>query len=258
MFKNSTSISLGQRSLRRRLIFGAIYGGIFFVVVLGGIAWWYYKPTEFVTSGRVRRLQGWIYDASLFPEWGVEIGERCGDAPMLFPTTGFIGVEYGDSFRPGHNHSGFDIFSPAGEENVTPIIAAYDGYLTREADWFSTVIIQHPDFAEAHPDLAQGETLWTYYTHMGSTDGTQSFVSEEFPAGTYGQFVEAGTLLGYQGRWSGNPTVPTGLHLHFSIVKSKADGGFEDETDYANTFDPVAFLGVERNNEGVLICPADE
>lgn len=235
-----------------------LFAAVVLLIAVGAVAWWVFRPAEFVTSGRVRRLQGWIYDASLFPDWGIEMGQRCGDAPMLFPTTGFIGVEYGDSFRPGHNHSGFDIFSPAGEENITPIIAAYDGYLTREADWFSTVIIQHPEFTQEYPELAQGETLWTYYTHMGSTDGTMSFVSDEFPAGTYNKFVEAGTLLGFQGRWSGTPDSPTGLHLHFSIVKSTADGGFDDETDYRNTYDPVAFLGVERNSEGVLICPSSE
>ncbi len=254
MFKRPTSNLLNQRTPRRKIILAVVYGGLCLALATAGLAWWYFQPTEFVTSGRMRRLHGWIYDAALFPEWGVEMGEICGDGVMLMPSTGLIGVEYGDSFRPGHRHSGFDIFSPTGQENVTPIIAAYDGYLTREANWFSTVIIQHPDFTDAHPDFAKGETLWTYYTHMASADGTTSFVSEDFPAGTYNQFVEAGTVLGYQGRWSGDPDSPTGLHLHFSIVKSTPDGGYMDETDYGNTLDPLTFLGVTKNAEGVLIC----
>ncbi|MCB0231284.1 MAG: hypothetical protein KDH90_19560, partial [Anaerolineae bacterium] len=76
----------------------------------------------------------------------------------------------------------------------------------------------------------------------------------QFPPGTHDLFVPAGTLLGYQGNWSGTAGNPTGIHLHFSVVKSTPSGGYENETDIDNTYDPAPFLGVTRNAAGVLIC----
>lgn len=200
---------------------------------------------------RIARLRAWFADPAANSDWTVLAGQRCSsDAPMLMPTAGYIGFGRGDSFRPGHQHSGYDIFTPDGAVNTTPVIAAYDGYLTREADWLSTVIVRHPDF---QPVLG-GEQIWTYYTHMASADGAQSFVAPQFPPGTREVFVPAGTLLGYQGNWSGTAGNPTGIHLHFSIVKSTPSGGYADETKIDNTYDPAPFLGVIRNAAGVLIC----
>ncbi|MFN9357888.1 MAG: hypothetical protein ACK6A4_13890, partial [Alphaproteobacteria bacterium] len=45
--------------------------------------------------------------------------------------------------RPGHRHSGLDVFGGT-EVGITPIVAAYSGYLTRQEDWKSTVIIRVP------------------------------------------------------------------------------------------------------------------
>ncbi len=197
------------------------------------------------------RLRAWLADPVAQAGWRVEVGQRCrADAPMLMPTSGYIGFGYGDSFRPGHRHSGYDMFTPDGAVNVTPVVAAYDGYLTREADWRSAVILRHPDF----PAIVPGAQIWTYYTHMASADGSQSFIAIQFPAGTREVFVPAGTLLGYQGNWSGSPGNPTGIHLHFSIVKSTLGGGYADETDIANTYDPAPFLGMAPNADGVLGC----
>lgn len=67
--------------------------------------------------------------------------------------------------------------------------------------------------------------------------------------------MEAGTPLGYQGNWSGQPNAPTGIHLHFSVVKSTLSGGYRDETDIGNTYDPAPFLGVAASDEGALVCP---
>ncbi|MCB0184296.1 MAG: M23 family metallopeptidase, partial [Caldilineaceae bacterium] len=168
---------------------------------------------------------------------------------------GYIGFGWDDSFRPGHRHSGLDIFGPDGENNVTPIIAAYDGYLTREADWKSTVIIRHPDFpAVPAASLAEGEQIWTYYTHMASRDGTESYVASEFPPGTRERFVEAGTLLGRQGNWGGSPWQLTGRHLHFSVVKSTAAGSYHDEREITNTYNPMFLLGLLPNAAGILTC----
>ena len=130
------------------------------------------KPQLANGAERLLRLRAWF--AGRNPEWTVLAGVRCPpDAPMVMPTAGYIGFGWDDSFRPGHRHSGYDIFTPDRAVNVTPVIAAYDGYLTREPDWSSAVIIRHPDFPAVVPD----EQIWTYYTHMASADGSQSFIA---------------------------------------------------------------------------------
>lgn len=204
---------------------------------------------------RIPRIGPWFANPVAHADWQVEIGSRCGNAPMIFPTTGFIGVGWGDGLWPFYQHTGYDIFSPAGAENVTPNIAAYDGYLTRETDWLSTVIIRHPDFPpfDGSP-LAPGEQIWSYYTHMASPNGSLSYVDPAFPPGTREKFVTAGTLLGYQGTWSGRPNDPVGLHLHFSIATSKPDGSYTNETQIGNTYDPALFLGLTANEEGIIGC----
>ena len=155
--------------------------------------------------------------------------------------------------RPVYEHSGYDIFSPAFQDNVTPIFAAYDGYLTRESTWRSSVIIRHPDFDRLEEVLGD-EQIWTYYTHMASADGATEYVSPDFPRGTHEKFVEEGTLLGYQGTWSGRPNDPVGLHLHFSIVSTLDGGGYANETIIANTFDPGPFLGAAIGEDGIIRC----
>ncbi|MBX3011432.1 MAG: hypothetical protein KF832_07980 [Caldilineaceae bacterium] len=126
----------------------------------------YWRPAA---TPQLLRLRAWFAAPAAHPAWTVYHGERCGAALMLIPTTGYIGFGWDDSFRPGHRHSGLDIFSPDGATNVTPIMAAYDGYLTRAAGWKSTVILRHPDFpALPAAGLAAGSQIWTYYTHMAS------------------------------------------------------------------------------------------
>ena len=57
------------------------------------------------------------------------------------------------------------------------------------------------------------------------------------------KFVKAGTLLGYQGNFSGNVGRPVGVHLHFSIVLDNGQGGYLNELEIANTLDPSPYLG---------------
>lgn len=198
-------------------------------------------------SVRIRRIGEFFSDTPA--DWQITGGERCGDAPMLMPSTGYIGVAYGDGLPPLYEHTGYDIFSPAGADNITPIYAAYDGYLTRETTWLSSVIIRHPDF----PEIVNGEQIWTYYTHMASGDGAISYIEPDFPAGTHEHFIPAGTLLGYQGTWSGRPD-PVGLHLHFSIAKSTPSGGYTNETRIENTLNPLPFLGLTLDQDGFITC----
>lgn len=168
--------------------------------------------------------------------------QACNDAPFVLPSVGFIGLLYGDPARPYNGlrrHTGIDIFGD-GEPGEVPIVAVYDGYLTREASWRSTVAIRHDD------PLQPGRTIWTYYTHMADVNGATSFVAEAFPPGTHNVFVEQGTVLGYQGTYSGGGP-PIGLHVHMSIVESDEDGKIKNEADLSNTLDPSPYFGLPLN-----------
>jgi len=200
---------------------------------------------------RSGRVLAWLRNSNAHPDWQMKAGQRCGSAPFVFPTDGFVGYLWDDSFRPGHRHQGIDIFG--GEQpGVTPVVVAYPGYLTRLPDWKSSLIIRIP----ADP-LEPGRQIWTYYTHMADSEGN-SFLSPEFPTGTHDVYVEAGTLLGYQGNYSGDPFNPTGIHLHFSIVKDD-HGRFANELDFHNTLDPSPYLGLPLNarinTNQIPVCP---
>jgi hypothetical protein len=191
-------------------------------------------------GGRTPRVMAWLRDPAAHPEWAVYAGQRCGEAPFVLPTDGFIGFIWGDSFRPGHRHQGLDIFG--GEDlNQTQVIAAYPGFLSRMPDWRSSLIIRIPD-----DPLQPGRQIWTYYTHMADSLGN-SYISSQFPPGTSEVFVEAGTVLGYQGNYSGDPNNPVGIHLHFSIVLDDGSGRFRNELEIENTLDPTPYLGIPVN-----------
>ena len=203
---------------------------------------------------RTARLLAWFNDASARPEWAIRAGERCAGAPFLFPTDGYIGFVWGDSFRPGHRHQGLDIFG-GGDVNVTPVVAAYPGYLTRLPDWKSTVIVRIPQ-----DPLKPERQIWSYYTHMADSQGN-SFISPQFPPGTNEVYVAAGTLLGYQGNYSGDPYNPVGVHLHFSIVLDDGQGSFRNELEKRNTLDPSPYFGMSLNTDTnwgeVPVCPRE-
>lgn len=211
------------------------------VVVMGlGAGFYILYRMYFSPSSRTRMVIDFIRNPDVHSEWVIPALSQCNDAPFIMPTTGMIGFIWGDSFRPGHRHQGIDIFSGtrAGE---TPVYAAYDGYLTRLEDWKSTVIIRIPN-----DPLQPDRQIWTYYTHIADSAG-QSLISSDFPAGTAEVFVPAGTLLGYQGNYSGSPDNPTGVHLHFSIVKDNGEGMFLNELDIHNTLDPSPYFGLSLN-----------
>jgi hypothetical protein len=208
----------------------------------------------FETDGAsTRYVFEWLRNPGANPEWAIEAGERCGEAPFILPTDGLIGFLWGDSFRPGHRHQGLDIFG-GGDLNQTPVIAAFPGYLTRQPDWVATVIIRIPE-----DPLQPGRQIWTYYTHMADAQGN-SFVAPEFPPGTSEVYVDAGALLGYQGNYSGDPGNPVGTHLHFSIVLDDGLGRYRNELEIENTLDPSAYLGLPVNanqNRGQApVCPS--
>jgi murein DD-endopeptidase MepM/ murein hydrolase activator NlpD len=185
----------------------------------------------------------------------IRAGESCPGAPFRLPTDGYIGFIWGDSFRPGHQHQGIDIFSGT-SPGTTPVYAAHAGFLTRLPDWRSSVIIRIPE-----DPLQPGRQIWTYYTHMADREGG-SFIETQFPPGTNEMPVAAGTLLGYQGDFSGDPDNPVGVHLHFSIVQDDGQGRFRNELRIQNTLDPSPYLGLplnaSRNRGEVIVCASGE
>ena len=211
---------------------------VLFTIVLaaGYLAFrWFNTP-----GNRTPLVLAWLNGPGEHPEWAVMAGQRCGGAPFILPTDGFIGYLWGDTFRPSHRHQGLDIFG-GGDVNQKAVVAAYPGYLTRLPDWKSSVIIRIPD-----DPLRPGRQIWIYYTHLADPSGV-SYIEPEFPPGTAEAFVRAGTLLGYQGNYSSDPDNPTGLHLHFSIVRDDGQGHFTNELDISNTLDPSPYLGIEVN-----------
>jgi hypothetical protein len=168
--------------------------------------------------------------------------ERCPDAPFIIPTDGWIGVTYGDSILGTFNHSGLDVFGVEGN-NITPVYAVYDGYLTRLPYWRSAVIIRHPD-----DPVAPGRQIWSYYAHMADEAGN-SYIIDQIPPGTYELEVKQGSLLGYQGDYNSNSWRYISTHLHFSIVLSNEKDEFLNETDIANTIDPSPYFGMRLNSQ---------
>lgn len=208
------------------------------VVIITAGAYLYFNFRR--SSVRTAQVFDWFRDTSSRPELMMSGGTSCGEAPFIFPTNGLIGFIWDDSFRPGRRHQGIDIFAGT-EIGVTPVSAAYAGFLTRKTDWKSSVIMRVAD-----DPLQPGRQIWVYYTHMADAQGN-SFIASEFPAGTTEVFVEAGTFLGYQGDYSGDPHNPVGVHLHVSIVKDDGFGNFKNELEIENTYDPSPYFGLPLN-----------
>jgi hypothetical protein len=225
--------------------------GVLVVGLLAGVGM-YFTLTMERTLGRSSRVREWIRNPSSHQDWAVFAGSRCApDAPFLMPTDGLIGYLWDDSFKAGKRHQGIDVFSgtQAGE---TPVVAAYPGYITRLPSWKSAVIIRTPS-----DPLQAGRQVWLFYTHMADPSGN-SFISSDFPPGTSEKYIEAGTLLGYQGNYTGDPGNPSGVHLHFSIVLDDGKGGFLNELEINNTLDPSPYFGLslnaKMNDEIVVTC----
>lgn len=221
---------------------------LFVAVVTAGV-YLYYNFRR--TSARATQVFDWFRDTASRPELMMRAGAVCGDTPFAFPTDGLIGFIWDDTFRPGHRHSGIDIFGGM-QVGITPVRAAYAGYLSREADWKSSVIIRVPD-----DPLQPGRQVWVYYTHMADPEGN-SFIAEEFPAGTREVFVEGGTYLGLQGNYSGDTNNPVWVHLHLSVVKDNGFGHFKNELDINNTYDPSPYFGLplnaSENTDAIPVC----
>ena len=128
-----------------------ILSTLFVVSIVGG--YFIYRGMRSSGTRSMLLMQMFRGNTSL-ADYTVLEGTRCGDAPFIMPTNGVIGYLWDDSFRPGHRHQGIDIFGGEGL-NVTPVIAAYDGYLSRLPDWTSTVIMRVPS-----DPLNPGQQIW--------------------------------------------------------------------------------------------------
>jgi murein DD-endopeptidase MepM/ murein hydrolase activator NlpD len=220
------------------------------VIVGGYLAYRAFRPSSF----RLARLHQFWDDPQAHADWMLTAGKACGQAPFVAPTDGYVGFFWGDSMRLTHRHQGIDIFGPTGPDGLgqTPVVAAYSGYLSRLPTWHSAVIIRIPE-----DPLQRGRQIWAYYTHMADAQGN-SFIDPAFPPGTSEVFVTAGTHLGYQGNYSADPSNPTGMHLHFSIVQDDGQGGFKNELEIQNTLDPSPYVGFNVNaasvGEVIAVC----
>lgn len=226
------------------------------LVILLAVAGYFSFRWLRVRSPRGMRLGEWFTNKEEHADWALKAGDRCDGAAFLIPTDGYVGFIWGDSFRPGHRHQGIDIFG--GETaGVAPVYAAYAGYLTRLPDWKASLIIRIPE-----DPLQPNRQIWTYYTHMADRDGS-SYIVDDFPPGTAEVHIEAGRLLGYQGNYSGDPFNPTGVHLHFSIVRDDGTGSFRNELEFDNTLDPSPYLqlalNAKQNRDQIVACrPASQ
>ena len=228
----------------RKIVFTA-----FSTVVLIGLLFlsyrWYRGSSN--SNDYIRR---WLRNPSQSENLHSPALQRCGDAPFVLPSEGFIGLLWRDTAAPYNalnRHTGIDIFG-RGQKGTVPVYAVYDGLLTRLDTWRSSIIIQHTD------PLQSDRKIWTYYTHMASTGG-DSFIDEAFPAGTYAMPVEQGTLIGFQGAY--NPAFPIATHVHLSIVTSDLDGSFLNEAILGNTLDPSPYFGMDLNADTQLLRPVN-
>src|SRR5450759_4280288 len=129
-------------------------------IIVGGLAAAYFWFSHFDSSPRSPRVDEFIRNPQAHLDWTVKAGTRCGNAPFILPTDGFIGYLWDDTFDPSHRHQGIDIFGGKNPGEVR-VIAAVDGFLTRPPDWKSSLIIRVP-----HDPLQPERQIWTYYTHM--------------------------------------------------------------------------------------------
>jgi len=196
-------------------------------------------------SGRNKAVIDYIRAPQDHSDWELEALSRCGDAPFVLPTHGFIGYLFNDSFTPLKLHTGLDIFGGK-QVGQTPVYAPYDGFLTRELDWKSSLILRIP-----RDPLDPDQQVWVYMAHLADPEGN-SLIVAAFPPGTQEAAVKQGDLLGYQGNYSGYPGSPTGIHLHISIVRDDGEGKYLNELHIENTMDPSPYFGMPLNAASAL------
>ncbi|MEP7284702.1 MAG: hypothetical protein ABI947_02905 [Chloroflexota bacterium] len=224
--------------------------GLALLILAGIVGWWLIRRTA--NSPTRELLDQYFSQPDKRAALITDLKAPCPSAPFLLPSTGFVGLLYSDPtapYTPLNKHPGIDIFGN-GEPDTIPIYAAYDGYLTRLPDWKSAVIVRIPK-----DPLDPSRQIWTYYTHMASLSGDQSYISSAFPLGSSEIPVKQGTLLGYQGLYAGVGAAPIKMHVHFSVVLSDSAGSFRNETRLDNTLDPSPYFGLTLNASKAVTIP---
>ena len=214
------------------MLFGLLAIIILIILIFGII---------FVNSrwgGRIPMVIDFLNNPEKHTGWVLPAKTRCPEAPFTFPTDGYVGFLWHDSFKFLVSHQGLDIFSGK-EVGKTNVYAAYSGFLTREPGWKSSVIIRVPQ-----DPLQPDRQIWLYMTHLADSEGN-SLIDAKFPEGSSEVPVSQGELLGRMGNYSGNPASPTGVHLHFSVVKDNGEGHYLNELKINNTLDPSPYFGME-------------
>jgi murein DD-endopeptidase MepM/ murein hydrolase activator NlpD len=223
------------------------------VVVLVG--WFGFRVYRAYFGGRNSAVMKFILNPEKYQDWVTPQGQTCDGAPFSMPTEGYIGYYYDDSFRPLQRHQGIDIFGgkATGE---TPIFSPYDGFLSRQEGWKSSLIIRIPQ----DPTTAEPQQIWVYLTHLADLQGS-SLIADKFPPSSLEIPVKKGDLLGYQGNYSGTPAQPVGVHLHLSIVMDDGKGHYLNELKIDNTYDPSPYFGMNLRASnptvGLAKCETD-
>jgi hypothetical protein len=151
------------------------------------------------------------------------IDYACPDAPWLIPTTADMGMFW---------DSGHLIMMGSERTGEEPVHAIADGTLYRFPEWETAVAIQHED------PLSPGNYIWSFYGDMAPAfNSTGNYI--QLPETPTGMPVQAGDLIGYQGRWYG-PSQQTWVHLRFALLPAEADGSFPEAL--MNIVDPHAEL----------------
>lgn len=230
---------------RKIVLISAVFVGL-------AIGFWLIR---FLTNPLNRAFVTWMRgDSAERADLIVTQRDTCPNAPFALPTDGFIGLLYGDPRGPyslARRHQGIDIFidQPIG---TVPIYAAYDGYVSRERDWVSTVVLRIPE-----DPLQPDRQIWLYHTHMADEAGND-FIEPAFDRGAREVFVKQGTLLGYVGNYDGNQPSRIWPHLHLSVVLDDGNGQYLNEYFIANTLDPTPYFGIEVKYDsaepGALTC----
>lgn len=64
------------------------------IIVIGYQAYqWIARPGR-----RAQQVFSWLRNPGSHPEWMINRGEKCGEAPFLMPTDGLVGFIWGDFF----------------------------------------------------------------------------------------------------------------------------------------------------------------
>ena len=155
--------------------------------------------------------------------------DACPGSAWRLPGDGSRGIQLRDD--------GIDLFGNA-KEASTPVYAMADGVLTRRPEWVDGVAILHED------PLRPGEKVWALYGGMAAANGTDSFVSKDFPAGITDIPVKSGQLLGYQGTWSGTPQWPQWVHVFIVLVDAYGKTSQPQNITSADLLDPAPYLGL--------------